>query len=114
MTRVDRSDDPRLDPFRSMKDRDLRRETGLCLAEGEHLVRRAFEAGLVVRSVLVVEQKAERVREMIVRAGVDGVEVLTCTKTVMEEAIGFELHQGVIAAVRPPGNRADLDAMDEV
>lgn len=72
------------------------------MAEGEHLVRRAFEAGLVVRSVLVVEQKAGRVEAMLAASGQEGVEVLTCTKAVLEGAVGFQLHQGIVAAVEPP------------
>lgn len=124
MTHITASDDPRLAPFTAMRDRDLRRETGLCLAEGEHLVRRAFEAGLRVRAVLVVEQKADRVEAMlanyldeqvgwasrpsrITARSDDGrdahpTEVLTCTKAVLEDAVGFKLHQGIVAAVEPP------------
>lgn len=94
--------DPRLAPFAAMRDRDLRRETGLCLAEGEHLVRRAFEAGLKVRSVLVVQHKADRVQAMIAQAGHPDVEVFTCTKQVHESALGFRLHQGIVAVVEPP------------
>ena len=108
MSAVNTSDDPRLALYTAMRDRDIRRETGLCLAEGEHLVRRAFEAGLRVRSVLVVEQKAERVEAMIAEAAENGasqeVEVLTCNKRVLEDAVGFELHQGIVAAVEPPAS----------
>ena len=77
---ISAADDPRLALYLDLKDRDIRRETGLFLAEGEHVVRRAFEAsrpgaashpgaGLIVRSVLVVESKVERVREMVAAAG---------------------------------------------
>jgi tRNA G18 (ribose-2'-O)-methylase SpoU len=102
MPTIDSPDDPRLAPFINMRDRDLRRETGLCLAEGEHLVRRAFEAGLRVRSVLVVERKADRVRAMLDASAEHDVDVLTCTKRVLERAVGFELHQGIVAAIQPP------------
>jgi len=102
MTPVTSSDDPRLAPFIAMRDRDLRRETGLCLAEGEHLVRRAFEAGLRVHSVLVVEHKADRVSAMLAQSANQDVQVLTCSKQVLKDAVGFELHQGIVAAVQPP------------
>ncbi|MEM1028420.1 MAG: RNA methyltransferase [Planctomycetota bacterium] len=102
-------DDPRLKLYFNTKDRDIRRETGLFLAEGEHVVRRAFEAvaaGLLprVRSVLVVESKADRVEGMITDVGVNAgdVEVLVCSRDVMERAVGMRLHQGIIAAVEPP------------
>lgn len=112
MTPITSPDDPRLALYTAMKDRDIRRESGLFLAEGEHLVRRAFEAGLGVRSVLVIEQKAARVEAMLAKAPAAGVEVLTCDKAVLAEAVGFALHQGMIAAVEPPGGLAGLDALD--
>ena len=101
-TQVTDPDDPRLRLYLRLKDRDVRRETGLFLAEGEHVVRRAFEAGLEVVSVLVVEGKAARVVSMAEAAGWRGVQILACSKAIMERATGIQLHQGIIAAVRPP------------
>lgn len=102
-------EDSRLAVFLQLKDRDVRRETGLFIAEGEHVVRRAFEAsrpgaGLRVRSVLVVEGKADRVEAMIAETNIPGpgAEVLVCSKEVMAQAVGMKLHQGIIAAVEPP------------
>jgi tRNA G18 (ribose-2'-O)-methylase SpoU len=113
MTTIDSPDDPRLAMYTAMKDRDIRRETGLFLAEGEHLVRRAFEAGLRVRSVMVVEQKAKRVHAMIADAQAVDVAVLACTKQVLEGAVGFALHQGIIALVEPPSRSAGLAGLDQ-
>ena len=107
--------DPRLRPFLSLKDRDVRRETGLFLAEGEHVVRRAFESGLRVRSVLVVESKVDRVEAMIAEAPQEavggGVEVLVCSKEVIEASVGFQMHQGIIAAAQPPPEDAQSLAL---
>ena len=94
--------DPRLALYLDLKDRDIRRGTGQFLAEGEHVVRRAFEAGLTVRSVLVAESKADRVVAMAEAAGRPDVDIFTCPKTIMQRATGIQLHQGVIAAVDPP------------
>ena len=96
-----------------MRDRDIRRETGMLLAEGEHLVRRAFEAGLQVRSVLVVEQKVGRVQAMIQDTSASGVEVFSCTKQVMAGVAGFAIHQGLVATVQPPSASAGLPGLDE-
>ena len=112
MTTIDTPDDPRLSLYTAMKDRDIRRETGLFLAEGEHVVRRAFEAGLLVRSVLVIDQKVARVEAMLKDAGAQGVEVLSCSKQVMEQAVGFALHQGIIAAVQPPNELNGVEGLD--
>lgn len=112
MTTIDSPDDPRLSLYTAMKDRDIRRETGLFLAEGEHLVRRAFKAGLVVRSVLVIEQKVRRIQAMLADARMNGVEVLVCSRQVLEGAVGFALHQGIIAAVEPPSAMAGISGLD--
>jgi len=113
MTMIDTPDDPRLGLYTAMKDRDVRRETGLFLAEGEHLVRRAFEAGLAVRSVLVIEQKADRVEAMLADAGASDVALLVCTRRVLAGAVGFAMHRGMIAAVQPPSDSVGLAAMDQ-
>ncbi|MEM7626229.1 MAG: RNA methyltransferase [Planctomycetota bacterium] len=94
--------DPRLALYLDLKDRDVRRETGLFIAEGEHVVRRAFAAGLRVRSVLVIESKAERVAAMAAESARDDVEVLVCSKDVMTQTAGMKIHQGILAAVEPP------------
>ncbi len=114
MIPITSAEDPRLALYTAVKDRDIRRENGLFLAEGEHLVRRVFEAGLRVRSVLVATQKADRVKTMIDAAQAQGVEVLSCDKAVLEAAVGFALHQGMIAAVEPPSNGAGLGALEQV
>jgi tRNA G18 (ribose-2'-O)-methylase SpoU len=100
--------DPRLSRYLNLKDRDVRRETGLFLAEGEQVVRRAFAAvaeGRLPRvaSVLVVESKVERVRAMIRAAGSAAAEtqILACPKDVIQASVGFHLHQGMIAAAEP-------------
>lgn len=114
MTSIESPDDPRLALYTAMKDRDIRRETGLFLAEGEHVVRRAFQAGLQVRSLLVIEQKVARVEAMVADAGAEGVEVLSCTKQLMQAAVGFAMHQGIIAAVQPPSDWVGFEGLDQV
>lgn len=113
MTPIHSPTDPRLALYTAMKDRDIRRETGLFLAEGEHVVRRALQAGLAVQSVLVIEQKAARVEAMIAEAGAAGVEVLSCTKELMAAAVGFPMHQGIIAAVQPPDALVGIKGLDK-
>ena len=113
MTPIDSPDDPRLSLYTAMKDRDIRRETGLFLAEGEHLVRRAIEAGLKVRSVLVINQKVARVQAMLANADAQDVELLACTKEVLAGAVGFALHQGIIAAVETPTESSGLEGLDQ-
>lgn len=107
-------DDPRLALYTAMKDRDIRRETGLCLAEGEHLLRRAIEAGLHVRSALVVAQKASRIQSMLTEMGAQHTELLICDRQIIEDAVGFALHQGIVAAVEPTQTPTGTAGLDEI
>jgi tRNA G18 (ribose-2'-O)-methylase SpoU len=115
MTRIESADDPRLSLYIAMKDRDIRRETGLFLAEGEALLRRACEAGLRVRSVLVVERKADRVRAMLdeIGRGEFAIERLVCDEALIASAVGFAMHRGVIAAVEPSAVLKGSEGLDE-
>ncbi len=93
-------DDPRLEPYLRMRDRNLRAEDGGArfLAEGRMVVERAVATGIALESVLVVASKADAVRELVPATTA----VLACAKDVMEQAAGFALHQGIVAVGRVP------------
>lgn len=61
---IDDPNDPRLDVYRNVKDRELARCGDRFIAEGEYLVRRMLASGMKVESVLVERQRAERVVAM--------------------------------------------------
>ncbi len=94
------ANDPRLEPYLRMRDRNLRKEKDgrAFLAEGRMVVERAVAAGVVLESVLVVESKAQAVAALVP----DETVVLACSKEVMATAAGFALHQGIVAVGRTP------------
>lgn len=106
MQRIDSPDDPRVLPFRLLKERDLAREHGLFIAEGENLLRRLIDSPLATDRVLLSDR---RVAEMapIVPAGVP---VYVASDAMLREVIGYKFHSGVIAA----GVRPAARAIDEV
>lgn len=91
--------DPRLTPYRDLKERDLAREHGLFIAEGEHLVRRLLASEFQTHSLLLADR---RVAEIAPLAPPD-VPVYAAPAEQVNRVLGYKFHSGVMAAgVRPP------------
>jgi tRNA G18 (ribose-2'-O)-methylase SpoU len=81
-----------------LKDRDIAREHGLFIAEGEHLLRRLIDSPLPTHSVLLSDRRVDEMAPLVPPA----VPVYVATDATMRDVIGFKFHSGVIAAgVRP-------------
>ena len=89
-------DDPRLWPYRELKDRALDRSGRWFVAEGEHVVRRLLASDFHVESVFLSEK---RVADMA-PAVPAGVPVYVAPQHLMEGVLGFKFHSGVIACGR--------------
>lgn len=103
---IDSLDDPRVAPYRLLKDRELARDGGRFIAEGEHVVRRLLSSGYATESVLLA---ARRVAE-IAPAVPDGVPVLAVSDELIHAIIGYRFHSGVIAC----GLRGAKRSIDDV
>ena len=88
-------DDPRLDDFRSMRNRE---RTDALYAEGVTVIERLCESGLAIRSVLVNPHTYERIRPLIG----DRATVFVVERDVIREVVGFDLHLGAIALADRP------------
>lgn len=99
---VDDPRDPRVSALTALTDQALRRsreaEEGVYVAESLPVLERALAAGHAPISILVAERWADRVSAAV---GVD-VDVHTASAAVMEQVTGFDVHRGVIAAMRRP------------
>jgi tRNA G18 (ribose-2'-O)-methylase SpoU len=102
---VNSLDDPRLWPYRELKDRALDRGGGYFIAEGEHVVRRLLASDFEVESVFLSAKRVDMAAD--VRAGVP---VYVASQGVMEGVLGFKFHSGVIAC----GRRKPRRTIDEV
>lgn len=105
ITPVTDPDDARLDDFRRLQDHTKRRrleEAGrFFIVEGWEAVRRLLSSGWEVRSLLVADDKVDRLDDLS-RDGAPPFPRYCASRTVIEEVLGFDLHRGVIAsAVRP-------------
>jgi len=89
-------DDPRLAPYRNLKDRELAREGDRFIAEGEHVVRRLLQSDFEVESLLLARRRAEEVAPL----APPGVPVYVVDDPLVHEIVGFKFHSGVMAVGR--------------
>ena len=88
--------DPRLSPYRDLRDRDLRGR-GDFIAEGEVVLRTLLRAGRhPIRSMLLAERQAQRLADLIGSAPAD-VPVYAAPQAVMDRIVGFPIHRGILA-----------------
>lgn len=107
---IDDADDPRIAAYKSVRDRDLAREDGLFLAEGEVVLRVVVERSRFrPRSVLLAAGRESKVADVLDRLP-DGVPVYVAPRGVLDAIAGFPMHRGVIAAVER-GALPDGDAL---
>ena len=93
---IDSLDDPRVELYRNLKDRDLARRGDFFLAEGEFIVRRLLASEYACESVLVEPHRAEALAE---EAGPD-VPIYVVRPELLNGVIGFAFHRGALAIGR--------------
>ena len=104
MLTINSVDDPRIAPYRNLKDRELARVRGLFIAEGEFILRRLLASDYPVESVLLSDRRAEEIAPIIE----PGIPVYVASDEVLRQIIGYKFHSGIVAAGRRrPGLRLD-------
>jgi len=102
---VESLDDPRLWPYRNLKDKEIARHDRRFIAEGEQVVRRLLASKLTVESVLLARRKLPALAPLLPPA----VTAWVADDDVVQGIIGFEFHSGVMACgLRPDTQLADL------
>jgi tRNA G18 (ribose-2'-O)-methylase SpoU len=100
--RITSLDLPELAPYRTLKLAHEHRERGFFVAEGDKVVHRLLANDLEVVSVLLPEHRLAEY-EPSLRARREDILVFSATdKRVLEELVGFELFQGVLAVAKVP------------
>ncbi len=106
------ADDPRLIPYRDLKDNQRAREGGF-LVEGVIALERLLTASrFPVRSILLSEHRARTLASLLALAP-DDIPVFVAPQTVLDAAAGLHLHRGVLALasrIAPPAPRDLLPA----
>ncbi len=86
-------DDPRLDPYRSLRGNNQTRDQGLFIAEGPAVVRRLFDSAFTTRSVLVADKKYASLAPHLP----NDVDVFRLPHALAQQLVGYSFHAGVLA-----------------
>jgi tRNA G18 (ribose-2'-O)-methylase SpoU len=89
--------DPRLEPYRNLRDKQLA-DRDLFLTEGKRVTERLLASRLEVESVLTDERRAP---EMAALSG-GRAPLYVITEELMKQVAGFRIHTGVLAVARRP------------
>ncbi len=101
-------DDPRLEPYRSVRERDLVGRDGLFVVEGRVVLEKLIAAHperLV--SVLVASHRLDSLAGLLEGLPA-GTPVYAADQVAMDQVVGFPIHRGILALGRRPG----IDAED--
>lgn len=109
---IDDPGDPRIAPYRAVKERDVVGRGERFIAEGEVVLKLLIDGGLAApplhaaESVLVSEGRLAALTPLLARVPA-GTPVYVASQRVMDAIVGFPIHRGVLAiARRGPGTDA--------
>ncbi len=111
ITRLLSLDLPELEPYLTMRRPAGHRERGIFIAEGEKVVRRLVESDLDIISILLTEEWLVTYSPLIEKRRVEE-GVYVAGKKLLEEIVGYKLHQGIMAIGRVP-EPADVFASEK-
>jgi tRNA G18 (ribose-2'-O)-methylase SpoU len=99
--RIDDPDDPRIEGYRQVRERDLVGRQGGFMAEGEVVLRAWARSGRrhPLNSALIAETRAAALRPLLDTLP-DEVVVYQAPAPVMDRIVGFPIHRGVLALGR--------------
>jgi tRNA G18 (ribose-2'-O)-methylase SpoU len=103
---IDDPDDPRIEGYRQVRERDLVGRQGGFVIEGEVVLRAFAAAGRYgLSSVLLAEKRVEKLAPLL--ADLPPTPVYVAPQSVLDAIVGFHIHRGILAL----GRRGDpLDA----
>jgi tRNA G18 (ribose-2'-O)-methylase SpoU len=94
-------DETDLHPYRTLRRPLDHQRNGIFVAEGEKVVRRLLQSTIEVLTVLLTPEWLEEYRPLLGQRSGD-LRVFVAHKQLVEEIVGFHLHQGIMAVARIP------------
>ena len=110
VTSLDETD---LHPYRTLRRPLDHQRSGIFVAEGEKVVRKLLESTIDVLTVLLTPEWLEEYRPVLEGRPGD-LRVFVAAKQLVEEIVGFHLHQGIMAVARIPRPLTLQDALGHV
>lgn len=108
--RIDDPDDPRVAPYRNIRERDLSGRQGRFVAEGKVVLNVLFSARrFTAESVIVLENRLAGMAETLSEAP-ENLPVYVASSAVIDAIAGFHIHRGILAIGRK-GEPVPVDEM---
>lgn len=96
---IESLDDPRVEPYRNLKLRNLRRDGQFFIAEGKKVVERLLDSNFETASVFISQKRVEEWRDKVP----PDVPLYVAEQQTMSDLVGFDFHVGVVGCgVRRP------------
>ena len=108
ISNITRVEDPRLEDFRDIRDRDVKGPAGrpgVFIGEQTLVVEKMLQQPARIRRILVADTRRDWLESVLAAAGHPEVEALVAPLAILESVAGFPIHRGVIAS----GARRGLD-----
>ncbi|HVA76077.1 MAG TPA: RNA methyltransferase [Acidimicrobiales bacterium] len=104
---IEHADDPRVAPYRNLRDRQLReaidRDEGVFVIEGARSLETLLDSPWPLVSVLLTPSRAAALRDMVDAAESRGAPVYVAGSEIFDGIAGYPVHRGVLAlAARQP------------
>ena len=100
---IESLDDPRIEPFRDVRDRDLRGRDGLFMAESELVLQRLLRQPERLHALLLSPEKFSRLEGALADLP-DAVPIYIADLELMGRIAGFHVHRGVLATGQRPSS----------
>jgi tRNA G18 (ribose-2'-O)-methylase SpoU len=113
--RIGDASDPRLDPFRGIRDRELRGDSGLFMAESARVVGRLLASRYEIDRMLLSTRASSELEDAIAaraaRSSSSGIEILEVPDGLETEIAGARFHGGALAIGRRPRRPPSVETL---
>jgi tRNA G18 (ribose-2'-O)-methylase SpoU len=109
LCQIESLDDPRLIPYRTMRQQFTHLQQRIFVADGEKVVRRLLTSELKVISVLLPERWLAEFQPLVENRP-EQIQLFVTQKAVVEGITGFTMHQGLLAVAQAP-EASSIDAV---
>lgn len=100
--KIDDANDPRLAPYRDIKERDLVRNQRQFIAEGKTVLQALLnQHRFSIASLLVLENRLAGINEIIAKLPAE-TPIYVAGKAIMDQVAGFPMHRGVLGIANAP------------
>lgn len=94
-------DDPRIEAYRAVRERDLLGRQNSFVVEGEVVLRVLLRSRFSIESLLLAENRLEGLSDVLTALSPE-VPVYQASRAVMDAIVGFPIHRGILALARRP------------